>query len=237
VTFADDIGPTRDESGSISHGQAGRTRLSPERTAELYRCVRELLVESGYEALTMDAVAQRAHTSKATIYRQWGGKPGLVAAAVHDLKANDAELDTGTLRGDFVALAEAIGSVAATDGPLFAAVSHAVITDAALAGAMREAMFEPARAKVRAVLERAAGRGEIDARNPAIEMLPGLLLQAVVGRQLLEGCPVDAAYLVGLVDSLVLPALGVPASPGIGTLNYEIADDPATASQEKRKGS
>ncbi|HLI44027.1 MAG TPA: TetR/AcrR family transcriptional regulator [Acidimicrobiales bacterium] len=223
-----------DEREDVARGQAGRTRLSPERTAELYRCVRDLLVESGYEALTMDAVAQRAHTSKATIYRQWGGKPGLVAAAVHALKDNDAELDTGTLRGDFVALAEAIGSVAATDGPLFAAVSHAVITDAALAAAMREAMFEPAQAKVRAVLDRALQRGEIEAGNPAIEMLPGLLLQAVVGRQLLDGCPVDAVYLVGLVDSLVLPALGLPSAPSARSHNRQIADDAASAPQQKK---
>src|SRR5579864_5993220 len=41
-----------------------------------------LLGETGYEAMTMDAVAARAHASKTTIYRRWPGKAELVRAAV-----------------------------------------------------------------------------------------------------------------------------------------------------------
>jgi len=51
-----------------------RTRLSDEREAELYRAVIELVLEVGYEAMTMDAVAARSRSSKATLYRQWEGK-------------------------------------------------------------------------------------------------------------------------------------------------------------------
>ena len=42
----------------------------------------ELLGELGYEGMTMDAVAARAHASKTTIYTRWPGKPQLVRAAV-----------------------------------------------------------------------------------------------------------------------------------------------------------
>lgn len=159
----------------------------------------------------MDAVAQRAHTSKATIYRQWGGKPGLVAASLRDVKDDDGDFDTGSLRGDLTALAEAIGEVAARNGPLFAAVSHAVLSDPALAAALRECLLEPGYAKLRTVLDRAVSRGEIEAAAPAIAEVPNLFFQAIVGRQVLEGRPVDAGYLVGLVEAVVLPALGVPA--------------------------
>jgi AcrR family transcriptional regulator len=41
-----------------------------------------LLGEAGYEAMTIDAVAARAHASKTTIYRRWAGKAELVRAAV-----------------------------------------------------------------------------------------------------------------------------------------------------------
>jgi len=59
-----------------------RTRLTSERESELYQAVIDLVREVGYEAMTMDAVAARSRSSKATLYRQWQGKPQLVAAAM-----------------------------------------------------------------------------------------------------------------------------------------------------------
>ena len=63
-----------------------------------------LLLEVGYDRMSMDAVAARAHASKATIYRRWPGKQELVLDAV---KARGVGLtvaeDTGSLRGDLVA--------------------------------------------------------------------------------------------------------------------------------------
>lgn len=52
-----------------------RSRITPEREAELYAAVLDLLREVGYEALTMDAIAARTKSSKATLYRQWGASP------------------------------------------------------------------------------------------------------------------------------------------------------------------
>jgi AcrR family transcriptional regulator len=79
-----------------------RTRLTPERESELYAAVLDLLREVGYDALTMDAVAARTRSSKATLYRQWGSKPELVVKALrHNKPGGLAEIDTGSLRGDF----------------------------------------------------------------------------------------------------------------------------------------
>ncbi|GAA3059289.1 hypothetical protein GCM10020000_47760 [Streptomyces olivoverticillatus] len=84
---------------------ARRTRLTPEREAELYEAVLEILREVGYDALTMDAVAARTHSSKATLYRQWKGKPELVASALrHNKPLSLADIDTGTVRGDLQAM-------------------------------------------------------------------------------------------------------------------------------------
>ena len=41
-----------------------------------------LLAEVGYDRMSMDAVAARAHASKATIYRRWPGKRELVLDAL-----------------------------------------------------------------------------------------------------------------------------------------------------------
>jgi AcrR family transcriptional regulator len=198
----------------ISDLTGTRTRLSSEREAELYRAVLDLLVASGYEALTMDAVAHAAKTSKATIYRQWGGKPGLVASALRHLKSDQvAEEDSGSLRGDLLAVARIVGCVAVENGQLFAAISHAVQADPALAAAVRECMAEPSSHLFDRVIERAVGRGEVDPRNPAIAHVSRLFLQAIVARPILEGRYVDGDYLAGLVDSVVLPALAGSA-PG-----------------------
>ena len=61
-------------------------RLSDSREAEVLDLALDLLARNGYGNLTMDAVAAAAHTSKATIYRQWGGKAGLVSAALGHLR-------------------------------------------------------------------------------------------------------------------------------------------------------
>jgi len=65
-----------------------------------------LLGEAGYEAMTMDAVAARAHASKTTIYRRWPGKPELVRAAVDAYIAGRVlrSADTGSLRGDLLSV-------------------------------------------------------------------------------------------------------------------------------------
>ncbi|GAA0249314.1 hypothetical protein GCM10009527_052220 [Actinomadura nitritigenes] len=52
-----------------------RSRISPDRAAELYALVLDRLREVGYEALSVEDVAGRARMSKATIYRQWGASP------------------------------------------------------------------------------------------------------------------------------------------------------------------
>jgi AcrR family transcriptional regulator len=82
-----------------------RSRITPEREAELYEAVLDLLREVGYDALTMDAVAARTRSSKATLYRQWGGKAQLVVMALRHSKRGHVEhIDTGSLRGDLHAL-------------------------------------------------------------------------------------------------------------------------------------
>jgi AcrR family transcriptional regulator len=64
------------------------------------------LCERGYDDLTIDAVAARAGTSRAVLYRRWPGKQDLMlAAVVHEVGKNVVVApDTGSLRGDVVGL-------------------------------------------------------------------------------------------------------------------------------------
>ena len=74
--------------------------------------------ETGYEGLTLDAVAARAHVSKATLYRQWTGKATLVAHALKRIGQPIAQTaNTGSLRGDFAAIMRASTTAAPARTP------------------------------------------------------------------------------------------------------------------------
>src|SRR4051812_33496666 len=82
----------------------GRPRRETARQAIL-QAAAELLVADGLDAVSMDAVADRAGVSKATIYRWWPTKETLALDALHDeWSGADPDPDTGTLRGDLLAL-------------------------------------------------------------------------------------------------------------------------------------
>ncbi|MBD0710783.1 MULTISPECIES: TetR/AcrR family transcriptional regulator [unclassified Streptomyces] len=188
-----------------------RSRLTPERENELYGAVIDLLCEVGYDALTMDAVAARTHASKATLYRQWGSKPQLVAGALRqDKPVSIDEIDTGSLRGDFAAMLDRMDDCEMErDTALMRGLAHAVHTHPDLLEALRDVLVEPELTKLRVVLDRAVRRGEIDADNPALDFFPHLLIGAFVARPLIDGKSLDVAFLRAYVDAVVLPSLGV----------------------------
>ncbi|MFD3457179.1 TetR/AcrR family transcriptional regulator [Streptomyces sp. NPDC058691] len=188
-----------------------RSRLSPEREAELYEGVLDLLREVGYEALTMDSLAARSRCSKATLYRQWGGKAELVATALrHQKPVHAADIDTGTLRGDFHAmLTMEDDSRLARDFALMRGLAMAMHANPDLLRAFRELMIEPERRGLDVVLRRAVDRGEVRADNPALAYLLHMLVGAFVTRAVIEDRPPTVAYLTAYLDAVILPVLGV----------------------------
>ncbi|MCX4726029.1 TetR/AcrR family transcriptional regulator [Streptomyces sp. NPDC090052] len=186
------------------------SRLTPERESELYAATLDLLREVGYEALTMDAVAARTRSSKATLYRQWGSKPKLVVRALrHNKPVRIDQVDTGSLRGDFqVMVAREDDCEMERNSALMRGLMHAVHENPDLFQALRELLIEPEVTGLNRMLYRAVQRGEISAGNPALHFVPHMMVGAFVARQLLEEQPVDQAFLSRYLDAVVLPALG-----------------------------
>src|SRR5947209_14535587 len=62
------------------------------------------LIETGYAGFTIEAVAERAQTSRAVIYRRWPQRWDLITAAVrHYQELNPVRTpDTGSLRDDLI---------------------------------------------------------------------------------------------------------------------------------------
>lgn len=193
-----------------------RSRITPEREAELYEAVLELLREVGYDALTMDAVAARTRSSKATLYRQWGGKAELVAKAVRYNKPGGfrlEDIDTGSLKGDLHALTLMSDDCQMEqNSALMRGLAMAVHGNPDLLRAFRDHLIEPEMAEFRRVLQRAIDRGEVRPDNPAIEFVMHMMLGGFAARSLIDELPPTQAFLLSYIDAVVLPALGVPTT-------------------------
>ncbi|MGV9850585.1 TetR/AcrR family transcriptional regulator [Streptomyces endocoffeicus] len=186
-----------------------RSRLSPERERELYEAVVELLGEVGYDGLTMDAVAARTRSSKATLYRQWKGKPHLVATALRHTKPVLLQgVDTGSLRGDLREIARCSETAHERDAALMRGLAHASHDNPDLHQALRELLIFPEIDALHALLRRAVDRGEVTPDRPALNYVVHMMCGAFITRPLVEGKQPDQTYLLEYIDAVILPALG-----------------------------
>jgi len=170
-----------------------------------------VLGEIGYAALTMDAVALRAKAGKATMYRRWSSKEELVLDAVARLKqqqvTRDPLPDTGSLRGDLLALfrpqAEAEAELKDQDAAgLVSLLTHSP----ALVQAAHSALVDPWADAHRALMNRAVSRSEV-AATVDVETICHVLPTMAAYRALVERTPFDEAFLLAVVDGLLMPAL------------------------------
>jgi AcrR family transcriptional regulator len=196
---------------------ATRPRIEGERECAIFEATMRLLATTGYDRLTMDAVATDARASKATLYRRWQTKADLVVDALVWLKScmpHDIP-DTGSLRGDLVAMACTDGGL--TDKmPLavFGALITAMQRDDELAKAFQERFMGPIEARSRAVFERAQARGEI-AEGADLALLGHVLPAIAIHYALTRNKPVKAPFIEQIIDQVLLPACrcGGRASP------------------------
>ncbi|MCC5033470.1 TetR/AcrR family transcriptional regulator [Streptomyces sp. WAC 00631] len=87
----------------------------------------ELIARHGVAAVTYDAVAQLAGSSRATVYRKWPRRDDLLRAALTRFAEVSVSVpDTGDVRSDLVELLCAIGGILAT--PTGRAIINASIT-------------------------------------------------------------------------------------------------------------
>jgi AcrR family transcriptional regulator len=158
----------------------GRPRSEKARRAIL-EAATELLLEKGLGAVSMDAVAERAGVSKATIYRWWPAKEMLALEALFtEWAAVSTPRDTGTLRGDLLSLlrpwVRELGR--RPFGRIVAALITQAQTDTRFGDEWRARFIQPRRDQAREIFARAIARGEIDAKTNvevALDLLYGPL--------------------------------------------------------------
>ncbi|MFI8104487.1 TetR/AcrR family transcriptional regulator [Streptomyces sp. NPDC086023] len=156
---------TTSASGSRPGGRSARVR------AQVLQATGAQLVEQGYDALTVDAVAERAGVHRTTVYRRWRDVGGLLADLL-EAAADDSwePADTGTLEGDLTALNEEILAGVTADPPLTTALIAASFRSAQAADALR-AFWEDRYARCAVVAARAEQRGELPAGTRSRDLL------------------------------------------------------------------
>lgn len=167
-----------------------------------------LLLEVGYDRMSMDAVAARAHASKATIYRRWPGKQELVLDAVRSRGPGMVVPDdTGSLHGDLVATyRSALEGVGAEDAELVAGVLRAMRSTPELADCVRTQVLESKCEVSRTVVARAVERGELPAETDPM-LLHEVASALWFHRILVVGGPVDDDFIAHVVDDVLIPLL------------------------------
>jgi AcrR family transcriptional regulator len=185
-----------------------RPRIEGDREEEILQATIQVLIELGYDRLTMDAVATASKASKATLYRRWSGKAELVVDAVSRAKGcpQRADVDTGSLRGDLLQLSCGDGGLT-DDVPMsvVAGLLTALHRDTDLQQAFQERFLAPRIATMNAVYARAIARGEI-AEDVDVELLVEALPAIAVHRSFLLGESTDGEFVERIVDNIILPA-------------------------------
>jgi AcrR family transcriptional regulator len=125
--------------------------------------VRELLAREGYAGTTIERVAARAGVGRGAVYRRWRSKAEMVFAAFVHSAELPTPVDSGTLEGDLVALAERIAQLTGTDQAraALAGIGAELAADPELARALEDRLSAAERGYVALILERACARGEL----------------------------------------------------------------------------
>ncbi len=186
----------------------GRPRSEKARVAIL-EAAAELLLARGLSAVSMDAVAERAGVSKATIYRWWPTKETLALDALY----NEWAAVQPPARDTVLSLLRPWVRLAASRpyGRVIAALVTEAQTDPAFAAEYRARFVEPRRDQARAVFRRAIERGEIPA-DIKIEVALDLLYGPIYHRLLHGHAPLNDRFVRDIVDTALGGIMPAPAA-------------------------
>jgi AcrR family transcriptional regulator len=166
----------------------------------------EELQAKGYAAVTIEAVAERARTSRAVVYRRWANRAELMIAALHCHRPmlSGEVPDTGSLRGDVLALLNRVAQRLADLGPetVFGLLGD-FFADAEMFPGAQKQVLQIGAGVMATILDHARVRGEIIGDVPArIASLPIDLFRHEV---ILRRTPPSRQVIDDIVDRVFLP--------------------------------
>jgi AcrR family transcriptional regulator len=198
-------------------GREGRARGRPRRQSvelAVLEATAELLREVGAGRTTINAIAERSHCSKSTIYRRWATRDDIVLDALrYATRGRPGDID------EVVALERELGSTlhaAARRGStvfggrmmraVLPIITRELLAATPIGEAFRRDIFVPIRQAAKARLEGAIERGEVAQdldRDLVFDMIYGTMLY-----RLLVGEPIDSDVATALADLVMGGAAG-----------------------------
>ncbi|WP_406301066.1 TetR/AcrR family transcriptional regulator [Streptomyces sp. NBC_00885] len=180
-----------------------RIRKSSEQVrSAVHQAVIDLLSDPQGADLTIPAIAQRAGVNHTSIYRRWGSREALLADVVVTRLERDWPLtDTGTLRGDLTAWAQAgVASIRTPEGRLLVRAVALSMPASAQAQGERAQHFERRIHAIERIRQRAAARGE---NPPPLEQILDQLIAPLYLRAIFGIDPPATGYPELLVNRLL----------------------------------
>ena len=166
----------------------------------ILQTTRDLLLDGGYTALSIEGVARSAGVAKTTIYRWWSSKARLVIEASADNIDIGIVPNTGESRQDLLIAAQQL--IATFSDPITRVVMTSVIAelgeDPWLAMTFRDRYVYPWRESAAQAFARAQERGDLPS-DADLSLLLDILVGTVFQRTVTSG----ALNVTGLDESLI----------------------------------
>jgi AcrR family transcriptional regulator len=205
--------PDETAAGTILRSRRGRLR-QPATEDAILRATIELLTEVGVGGTTTNAIVARSGCSKATLYRRWPSRDGLILDALRVA----VQGQPGDIRS-VVELENKLGSTvhaAARRGTrifdsrifraVFPTIARELLSGSAIGQQFRTDVFQPIRIAARARLREAVARGEIETSvdgDLVFDLVYGGLLYRIM-----IGEPIDDMVADAVADLVLNGAAG-----------------------------
>jgi|SRR5882757_617086 len=173
------------------------------------------LAAVGYVAFTIEAVAARAKTGKASIYRRWETKQDLVLDAYFarfggpdDIVSELCRDTRASTRDLLVRLATRICELSDEAGEMFRAIACEATRDPELAATVEQRVYRPKHDAFVELLRRGVDRGEV---RPEVvcgvyaDVLPAMLTY----RMILNNQSVGELQATEIVDRVIMPLISI----------------------------
>jgi len=183
----------------------GRPRSEQAQKA-IVRSVLELLEEVGFQVLSIEAVAERAKVSKATVYRWWPNKAALIADAFHASAVEELRFpNTGSVLKDISEqMIRLVKVFRSSRGRLVSALIAGGQSDRELIEAFQQRFLLPRRREAYQTLERAVERGELSSEVD-FDLLLDTLYGPIYMRFLIRHDSLNREFALNLCDLVLKP--------------------------------
>lgn len=178
------------------------------RDEAIHQAALEILADVGYDRITVESIAARAHVSKATIYRRFKNKQEILMSAMREHAACTLpRIDKGNLRDDLIALiSEHVKLLKGPEGELTMSLLAIAHRDPELGKLLNQTSPIDADNESAALFARAIARGDIS-KKANISFLSEVVPSIITNRIFITHQPVSQKFIEQLVDELLIPAL------------------------------